>query len=89
MVNLSEIVSPEDYQKIAKHVQSGLNSFQGLNYQVEDAETLDSHLNNGFSLHQQKDGKVLLTVAIPGQIDAEGGQVAEFTFRLPASSIAH
>lgn len=87
VVNLSEILSGEDYQRVAKDVLAGLNSLQGLPYNVEDLETLDSHMNNGFALHQQKDGSVKLSVAIPSQQESLGEKVAEFSFTLPASAI--
>lgn len=85
VVNLSELLSPEQYQKVAASVQSGLNSLQGLPYQVEDAETLDSHMNNGFALHQDKHGKTTLTVVIPASTDM--GTVAEFVFSIPANAL--
>jgi hypothetical protein len=87
VVNLSELVSAEDYQKMAASVTSGLNSLAGQHYQQEDMETLDSHMNNGFSLQQGKDGNVILTVAIPSNVESDGGKVAEFTFSLPANAI--
>jgi hypothetical protein len=87
VVNLSELVSSEDYQKMAASVQAGLNSVQGAHYQQEDMETMDSHMNNGFSLHQDKDGKLLLTVAIPSNVESDGGRVAEFTFSISPSAL--
>ncbi|MFN8610440.1 MAG: hypothetical protein U0931_23075 [Vulcanimicrobiota bacterium] len=87
VVNLSELVSEEDYQKMASAVTSGLNSVAGQHYQQEDMESLDSHMNNGFSLRNGKDGNVILTVAIPSNVESDGGKVAEFTFSLPASAI--
>lgn len=85
VVNLSELLSPEQYQKVAASVQSGLNSLQGLPYQTEDAETLDSHMNNGFALNQDKQGKTTLTVVIPASTDS--GTVAEFVFSIPANAL--
>ena len=87
VVNLSELISGEDYVKIASQVQAGLNSVQGANYQVSDMETLDSHMNNGFSLNQEKDGSITLTVAIPSNVESDGARVAEFTFSVPASTL--
>ncbi|MBS2037422.1 hypothetical protein JST97_20705 [bacterium] len=87
VINLSELVSEEDYQKMASAVTSGLNSIAGQHYQQEDMESLDSHMNNGFSLRNGKDGNVILTVAIPSNVESDGGKVAEFTFSLPASAI--
>lgn len=93
VVNLSDIVSGEDYGKIAKQITDGVNgSLQGINYRPDPStpmESLDAVMNNGFSLHQDKEGGVLLTVALPNQQDSQGGKVAEFTFKLPASAIAH
>ncbi|MBN9414076.1 MAG: hypothetical protein J0I12_01500 [Candidatus Eremiobacteraeota bacterium] len=86
-VNLSELVSSEDYVKMADAITSGLNSPAGLHYQQPDMESLDSHMNNGFSLREAKDGSVILTVAIPSSVESDGGKVAEFTFSLPASAI--
>ncbi|MBT9587093.1 hypothetical protein IV102_27370 [bacterium] len=87
VVNLSELLSGEDYQKIAAQVQAGLNSVQGSRYQVSDMETLDSHMNNGFALNQEKDGSLTLTVAIPSNVESDGARVAEFTFVIPASAL--
>lgn len=87
VINLSELVSSEDYQKMASAVTSGLNSVAGQHYQQEDMESLDSHMNNGFSLQQGKDGNVILTVGIPSNVESDGGKIAEFTFSLPASAI--
>lgn len=89
VINLSELVSGEDYQKMAQDVTSGLNSVAGQNYQQEDMESLDHHMNNGFSLRNGKDGNVILTVAIPSNAKSDAGKVAEFTFSLPASAILH
>lgn len=88
-VNLSELVSGEDYVKMADAITSGLNSPAGLHYQQPDMESLDSHMNNGFSLREAKDGSVILTVAIPSSVESDGGKVAEFTFSLPSSAILH
>jgi len=87
VINLSELVSEEDYQKMAKDVTAGLNSIAGQHYQQADMESLDSHMNNGFSLREGKDGNVILTVAIPSNVESDGGKVAEFAFSLPASAI--
>lgn len=87
VVNLSELLSPEHYQKIAKDVLSGLNSLQGLQYRVSDLETLDSHMNNGFSLHQSRDGQTKITIGIPSQNPDLGNKLAEFTFTLPANAL--
>ncbi|MBX3170909.1 MAG: hypothetical protein KF760_26110 [Candidatus Eremiobacteraeota bacterium] len=86
-INLSELVSSEDYVKMADAITSGLNNPAGLHYQQPDMESLDSHMNNGFSLREAKDGSVILTVAIPSSVESDGGKVAEFTFSLPASAI--
>lgn len=86
-INLSELVSSEDYVKMADAITAGLNSPAGLHYQQPDMESLDSHMNNGFSLREAKDGSVILTVAIPSSVESDGGKVAEFTFSLPASAI--
>lgn len=87
VVNLSELLTSEDYVRIARDVQAGLNSLQGANYQVADMETLDSHMNNGFALNQEKDGSLTLTVAIPSQVESEVGKVAEFVFSIPSSAL--
>ena len=89
VVNLSEIISGEDYEVIATRVQAGLNSPQGLPYQNGSTlEDLDAIMNNGFSLHQaKKDGPVTLTVAAPNQIDTQGHKVVEFTFTLSPQAI--
>jgi hypothetical protein len=87
VVNLSELLSGEDYQRIAAEVQTGLNSVAGAGYQVSDMETLDSHMNNGFALDQQKDGSLTLTVAIPSNQASGSTKVAEFTFAIPASAL--
>ena len=89
VVNLSELVSGEDYVKMADAIKSGLNTPAGLHYQQPDMESMDSHMNNGFSLREAKDGSVILTVAIPSSVESDGGKVAEFTFSLPASAILH
>jgi hypothetical protein len=87
VVNLSELVSPEHYQKMAKDVLSGLNSLQGLQYRVDDLETLDSHMNNGFALHQSRDGQTKITIGIPSHNPNLGNKLAEFTFTLPANAL--
>lgn len=87
VVNLSELVSSEDYVKMADAIKAGLNSPAGMHYQQPDMESLDSHMNNGFSLREAKDGSVILTVAIPSSVESDGGKVAEFAFSLPASAI--
>jgi hypothetical protein len=89
VVNLSEIISNEDYTAIANRVQAGLNSPQGLNYRNGSTpEDLDAIMNNGFSLHQaKKDGPVTLTVAVPNVVDTQGQKVAEFTFTLSPQAI--
>ena len=89
VVNLSELVSGEDYVKMADAIKSGLNTPAGLHYQQPDMESLDSHMNNGFSLREAKDGSVIVTVAIPSSVESDGAKVAEFTFSLPASAILH
>lgn len=84
-VNLSELLSPEQYQRVAESVQKGLGTLAGLPYQAEDAETLDSHLNHSFALHQNARGETSLTVVIPASSDI--GTVAEFVFSLPSGSL--
>lgn len=88
-VNLSELVSSEDYVKMADAITAGLNNPAGLHYQQPEMESLDHHMNNGFSLREAKDGSVILTVAIPSSVESDGGKVAEFTFSLPSSAILH
>lgn len=87
VVNLSELVSGEDYVKMADAVEAGLNHPAGQNYQQPDMESWDFHMNNGFSLREGTDGSVILTVAIPSSAESDAGKVSEFSFSLPASAI--
>lgn len=83
VVNLSELVSNQNYVKMAKAIEAGVNNPAGQPYQQPDMESWDYHMNNGFSLREAKDGSVILTVAIP----SDSGKVAEFAFSLPASAL--
>ena len=87
VINLSELVSSEDYVKMAETIAAGVNNPAGQHYQQPDMESWDHHMNNGFSLREAKDGSVILTVAIPSNSRADAGKVAEFSFSLPASAL--
>lgn len=86
VANLSDLLSAEDYQKVAEAVQDSTKAGEAQKYHSDSLETLDSFLNNGFSLNSAKDGGVMLRVAMPNQHTPDG-KVAEFTFRLPAGAI--
>lgn len=87
VVNLSELVSSQDYVKMADAIEAGVNNPAGLHYQQPDMEAWDYHMNNGFSLREAKDGSVIVTVAIPSSAEKDAGKVAEFSFSLPAGAI--
>lgn len=87
VVNLSELVSGEDYEKMGNTIEAGLNNPAGQNYQQPDMESWDYHMNNGFSLREARDGSVILTVAIPSNAESDAGKVSEFSFSLPASAL--
>lgn len=87
VVNLSELVSGKDYEKMGDAVEAGLKNSAGRNYQQPDMESWDYHMNNGFSLREGKDGRVILTVAIPSSAPEDAGKLAEFSFSLPASAL--
>ncbi|MBX3171284.1 MAG: hypothetical protein KF760_28000 [Candidatus Eremiobacteraeota bacterium] len=87
VVNLSELVSGGDYQKMADAIEAGLKNPAGQHYQQPDMESWDYHMNNGFSLREGKDGRVILTVAIPSDAPEDSGKVAEFSFALPAGAL--
>lgn len=87
VANLSQLLSPEDYQQVAQSISSRLNSLEGISYQQPDMESLDSHMNQSFALNQEKDGSVTLSITIGNQMESQSGKVAEFNFRLDASRI--
>ncbi len=87
VANLSQLLSPEDYQQVAQSITSRLNSLEGISYQQPDMESLDSHMNQSFALNQEKDGSVTLSITIGNSMESQSGKVAEFTFRLDASRI--
>ena len=87
VANLSQLLSPDDYQQVAEAITQRLNSLEGISYQQPDMESLDSHMNQSFALNQEKDGSVTLSITIGNQMESQSGKVAEFTFRLDASRI--
>ena len=79
-VLLTDLLSPQQQAHVLTSVRSGLADVPaGTLFQHDN---LGDIVNRSFSIHEDG-GKLRLTVAVPGNNEANEGRVAQFTFSVP------
>lgn len=80
-VMLSDLLSPQQHTQINNTVHNGLNSAAAG--QLFGHDNLNDIVNRSFSLNDKGGKDLELTVAVPGNTEANEARVATFTFSVP------